>query len=78
MEIESEKTVDYLEQRITQAHDKFVRMTMANKFIALEFFSIYLPPDIFDAVKIDSLELESSSFITEKRKRSTTDLLYSR
>jgi predicted transposase/invertase (TIGR01784 family) len=62
---------------ISQAHDKFFRMAMADKRTSREFFETHLPPDIRCLIDLNQIELEPGSYINDLRQESITDMLFS-
>lgn len=62
---------------INNPHDRFFRSSMSNLVIAREFFSTYLPSKIRDLINLETLRLESQSFVDEELSEIISDVLYS-
>jgi predicted transposase/invertase (TIGR01784 family) len=58
-------------------HDKFFRATMRFIEVAQDFFHYYLPKDIRQALDMNSIRLEPTSYVTEELQESFSDLVYS-
>jgi predicted transposase/invertase (TIGR01784 family) len=58
-------------------HDRFLRKMMHSKEVAQEFFNLHLPVNIKEKLNLDSIELQSDSFVDGKLHGQITDLLYS-
>ena len=57
-------------------HDRFFKKSMSNLSIARDFFSHHLPAALLKKIDLDSLCLQSGSFIGEKLEQKLTDILY--
>ncbi|MEQ1790244.1 MAG: Rpn family recombination-promoting nuclease/putative transposase [Rickettsiales bacterium] len=62
--------------RITHAHDAFVRTVMSDPRVARDFFLAHLPKDLCEVIDINHLVLQPRSYINDVRKESTVDMLY--
>ena len=61
---------------VQNPHDKFFRETFARIEIARDFLREYLPPDVAADLQLDTLELQSDSFVDEDLRAHQTDMLY--
>jgi len=61
---------------VVTPHDHFFRGMLQNKETAKEFFRFHLPANIRQEVDLESIELESDSFIESNLRAQATDLLY--
>lgn len=61
---------------VQNPHDKFFRNSFSRREILDSFIEAYLPPEIGRAIKMDSIELLSESYVDEGLKDHQTDLLY--
>lgn len=61
---------------ITTPHDLFFRNVLQNKEVAKEFFRFHLPANIKKYIDLNSIQLQSDSFIESNLKEQLTDLLY--
>lgn len=57
-------------------HDKFFKSLMGEKENAISFFRNYLPQALLQEMDLESLELQSESFVDEKLKESFSDVLH--
>lgn len=62
---------------IHDAHDHFFKNVMSDIRIARDFFEHYLPIEIKELIELDTLHLESGSYIDPALKSCTSDILYS-
>jgi predicted transposase/invertase (TIGR01784 family) len=58
-------------------HDRFFRKLMSNANIARDFFCYTLPQKIRARIDLDNIQLMHDSFIDDKLRQQTSDLLYS-
>ena len=63
-------------KHIAKAHDHFFRMAMSDKRVAREFFEMHLPENLRKIVDLNTLELQSGTYIDDMRKESIADMLY--
>lgn len=61
---------------IDQAHDKLFKETFRNIEIAKDFMNEYLPRDVRNIIKLDTLEPQKDSFINTELKEIFSDLLF--
>jgi predicted transposase/invertase (TIGR01784 family) len=61
---------------IHQPHDKFFKANLKDKKIAIDFLKIYLEPEIFNKIDINSLQLTEKSFIVPQLREIHKDVLY--
>ena len=61
---------------VQNPHDKFFRESFSRLDVARNFLTEYLPPDILVNLQLDTLQLQSDSFIDEKLQSHQTDILY--
>ena len=57
-------------------HDRLLRTIMAKPKVIKEFFNGYLPIDIKSQLDLDSIQLQSESFLDDQLRTQATDLLY--
>lgn len=57
-------------------HDRFFKKTMSNIETAKDIIKNYLPPDIVQKLKLDTLKISKNSFIDEDNKEHESDTLY--
>jgi len=62
---------------IHQAHDKFVKLSLGEPRVALEFFTEHLPASFLKAIDLTTLQLQKQTFIDEHFKNSEADIIYS-
>lgn len=53
------------ENKITHAHDKFVRTVMADPRVAREFFTLHLPEEIRKVTDLENMKLQPRSQIDD-------------
>lgn len=58
-------------------HDRFFRKLMSNVNIARDFLGYTLPQNIRARIDLDDMQLKHDSFIDDKLRQQTSDLLYS-
>ncbi|HGJ5857641.1 Rpn family recombination-promoting nuclease/putative transposase, partial [Arsenophonus nasoniae] len=58
-------------------HDAVFRQFLSEKATAKDFFDIWLPDEIKSLCDLDSLKVESGSFIDSEMKNYQSDILYS-
>lgn len=63
--------------RITHAHDAFVRTVLSDLRIASEFFKIHLPDEILKLIDLDNLVLQPRSYIDDVGKEAIVDVVQS-
>jgi predicted transposase/invertase (TIGR01784 family) len=63
--------------KVIANHDKFFRGSMERLEIAKDFFAAHLAPSVLKKIQLDTLMLESSTFIDEVHKELRSDILYS-
>ena len=61
---------------IVKAHNQFVQSVMSDLAVARDFFELFLPENLRQAIDLETLEPQPSSYINAVRKESTMDLLY--
>lgn len=61
---------------LTNPHDKFFKETFTRIEIARDFFANYLPQPVVNALNLDTLALQSGSFIDTDLQEQFADLLY--
>ena len=61
---------------ISNPHDKFFKETFTRLEVAQDFFANYLPPSVVAVLDLDSLNLQSGSFIDPDLQEQFADLLY--
>jgi predicted transposase/invertase (TIGR01784 family) len=62
---------------IVSPHDKFFKLSLQDARIAKDFFSHHLPEYIQKQVDLNTLHLESESFIDQEQQAHFSDVLYS-
>ena len=60
-----------------QPHDRFVRRVFARLEVAAAFFKAYLPPSLRDLVNYQTLQAAKDSFVSDKLRMKSADLLFS-
>lgn len=58
-------------------HDAVFRQFLSEKETAKDFFDIWLPDEIKSLCDLDSLKVESGSFVDSEMKNYQSDILYS-
>lgn len=66
-----------MERLSTTPHDAVFRQLLTQKAIARDFLQIHLPDTFLRICNLDSLTLESGSFVEENLRASYSDILYS-
>ncbi|MCB8942799.1 MAG: Rpn family recombination-promoting nuclease/putative transposase [Ardenticatenaceae bacterium] len=61
---------------ISNPHDKFFKETFTRMEMARDFFANYLPEEITAVLNLDSLTLQSGSFVDPDLQEQFADLLY--
>lgn len=61
---------------LSNPHDKFFKETFTRIEVARDFFAHYLPQSVVDALDLDTLTLQSGSFIDNDLQTQFADLLY--
>jgi predicted transposase/invertase (TIGR01784 family) len=61
---------------LTNPHDKFFKETFTRVEVARDFFANYLPQPVIEALNLDTLTLQSGSFIDADLQEQFADLLY--
>jgi predicted transposase/invertase (TIGR01784 family) len=61
---------------ISNPHDRFFKETFTRIEVARDFFANYLPPAVAETLDLDSLALQSGSFVDEDLQEQFADLLY--
>lgn len=61
---------------LTNPHDKFFRVSMQNRVIAKAFFERYLPAPVQAAINLESLKLQSSSYLDDSLLETFSDLVF--
>jgi predicted transposase/invertase (TIGR01784 family) len=61
---------------LTNPHDKFFKETFSRLEVARDFFANYLPEPVVDTLNLDTLALQSGSFIDPDLQEQFADLLY--
>jgi recombination-promoting nuclease RpnB len=64
------------EKRINKAHDHFFRRMMSDKCVAKSFFEAHLSKEVLAQLDLNTLELQPTSYIDDRRKESIIDLLF--
>lgn len=68
----------YMNKKFTPTpHDAVFKQFLGDKDVVRDFFSIWLPKEIKKLCQLDSLKLESSSFVDSEMKNYQSDILYS-
>ncbi len=62
---------------IHQPHDKLIKNVLKHKAVSREFFDALLPSHIRNIIELETLELNSTTFIDEKLRGTSCDLLFS-
>ena len=57
-------------------HDELVKRLLTDIRIARDLFRFHLPEDFITRLNLETLELQSSDFMTEDLKRLENDILY--
>ncbi|MDK2936547.1 MAG: hypothetical protein PWP62_1555 [Eubacteriaceae bacterium] len=57
-------------------HDEFFRNVFSDVKIARDFIENYLPSPILEMVELENLEIQSGTFVDEKLKKFSTDMLF--
>ncbi|QMI04369.1 Rpn family recombination-promoting nuclease/putative transposase [Citrobacter sp. RHB25-C09] len=66
-----------MERLPTSPHDAVFRNMLAQKTVARDFLQIHLPNNFLEICNLDSLKLESGSFVEENLRNRYSDILYS-
>ncbi len=61
---------------LTKRHDAYFRSSMQNPVIAQDFFQHHLPESVRDALNINTLKLENSSYIDDELQEAISDLVF--
>lgn len=61
---------------LTNPHDRFFKETFSRLDVARNFFAHYLPPPVAQSLNLDTLALQSGSFIDADLQEQFADLLY--
>ncbi len=61
---------------VNNPHDKFFKAAMGMKSIATAFTRQFLPKNILDKLNLDTLELDTASYITDDLKENFADLVW--
>ena len=61
---------------LTNPHDKFFKETFTSIEVARDFFANYLPQPVVNTLNLDTLTLQSGSFIDADLQEQFADLLY--
>lgn len=75
--VNSSNRVKLNQMTVQNPHDKFFRDSFSRLNIARGFLEEYLPPDVHDELQLDTLELQSDSFVDDELQTHQTDILYS-
>ena len=62
---------------VQNPHDRFFRQSFSRPQIIEQFIVEYLPPAIVSRLRLDTLTLESDSFVDEEFQEHQADMLYS-
>ena len=73
--MKKERAKEYLEY-IRNPHDTLFKEILGKEENAKEFLKEYLPSDILEIIEIESISIESESFITKELRRYYSDVLY--
>jgi predicted transposase/invertase (TIGR01784 family) len=63
-------------KQINNIHDKFIKELLSQKEIAIAFLEQNLPFDLLQAIDIQSIEYENTSFLNVKLEESFSDLVF--
>ena len=66
----------YFMPNIHNSHDKYFRLAMEDIRVAKDFFQQYLPKTIAEAVDLNTLKVQKTSFVDEALAASMADILY--
>lgn len=66
-----------MERLPTTPHDAVFRQMLMQKEVARDFLAIHLPEDFLAICDLDSLKLESGSFVEDNLRSRYSDILYS-
>lgn len=71
-------TICYVEQmkKVKNPHDRYFKKAMSIKKVAKDFFEQHLATEILDHIDLNTLSLQSNSFVSKKLKSRFSDLLY--
>ena len=61
---------------VQNPHDRFFRQSFGRPDIARNFLEEYLPPDLQQALDLNTLVLQDGSFVDEEMQTHHTDLVY--
>ena len=61
---------------LSNPHDRFFKETFSRLEVAQDFFTNYLPPAVTAVLNLDTLSLQSGSFIDPELQEQFADLLY--
>lgn len=64
------------EEKLISPHDKFFKATFSNLEVTADFLENYLPEPILKMVELENLEIQKDSFIDEKLKVFSSDMLF--
>jgi predicted transposase/invertase (TIGR01784 family) len=64
------------ENKISNAHDQFFRTAMADKRVAHDFLTAWLPGELCLCIDFDQLEIQPRSHINDVRQESAVDVLF--
>ncbi len=63
-------------KKLTQLHDKFLKRSLKEKKIALDFLKAHLPSDVYRRIDKASLVLTDKSYVTPQLKEIHSDIVY--
>ena len=75
--IKTDKKTGNMPDRVRFPHDRLVKAVLGRKKAALDFLKLRMPTIWKEQVDLETLNLESSSFVSEALKETRGDLVYS-
>ena len=62
--------------KITKIHDKFTKELLSDRMVAIDFFKEFLSPKLLDFIKIETLESQPTTYISENLKETFSDIVW--
>jgi len=63
-------------KKLNKKHDPLARKFLTDLSIAKEFLSTHLPTDLLEACDLDTLQIESGSYIEDDLQTHCSDIVY--
>src|SRR5690554_5927533 len=64
------------EQNVNNPHDKFFKTMLQDRGAARAFLQEYLPGDVIELIQLDSLQVQSTSYVDDELKEYFTDMIF--